>query len=339
MKEIDYVYLNEDELEKIVYEKIKKSGLSVDDSLELAKHLTYADARGVHSHGSIRVKYYYKRIIDGGNNITPNYEFKKTGPCSGVFEADNGIGFSAVKKGMEHAIKLAKENGLGVVGVRNIDHSGTMAYYLRMAAQENLVAITMCQSDPGVVPFGGSEVYFGTNPFGFTAPQSNGEPIMLDMATSVQAWGKILTAKNNGESIPLGWGLDKDGNDTTDPSEVTAVLPAAGPKGYGLMMMIDILAGSMLGLSFGKHVTDGTIGFDKGRDLGQFIMVINPAFYTKEDVFLSNVTQMINEIHEIKPVPGVDKVLVPGENSQLKYEEYKKTGIPIPKNIYDYLTI
>lgn len=338
MKNNDYVYLSEEELENTIYNKILESGLYGEQAHELARHLTYADSRGVHSHGAIRVKYYSKRILSKGSKIDPGYDFKKTGPCSGIFDADDSMGFLAVRKGMEHAIDLAKTNGLGVVGVKNMDHAGTMSYYLRLAAQENLVAITMCQSDPGVVPFGGKEVYFGTNPIGFTTPQKNGSPIVFDMATSVQAWGKIFTAKNNNKDIPLGWAIDKDGKDTTNPDAVAAVLPAAGAKGYGLGMMIDVLAGSMLGLKFGKHVTSLDDGYDKPRGLGQFIMVINPAFYTEEDAFLDNITQMVNELHEIKPAPGFDQVLVPGENSEKKYQEYKKTGIPVPRNIYDYLT-
>lgn len=339
MENDQLVYIKEDELIKLIEKKFLDVGLNSEDALEAAKHLTYADAYGVATHEAVRVRYYCNRIKNKGTKANPHFEFKQTGPTTGIFEGDNGMGFSAVKNGMLEAIRMAKENGTGIVGIRNVEHAGTMSYYLRLAAQENLVAFAMGQSDPNVLHYGSREPYFGTNPFGFIAPQKNGEPVILDMATSVQAWGTINNAKLMGKTIPSGSAVDEDGNDTTNPKKAKWLLPMSGPKGSGLMMMIDILAGSMLGLDFGKQVTFSNQDnkSDYGRNLGMFVMVINPEYFGNA-AFLDNVSQMIEEMHQLKPADGFDSVIVPGESSYLQYLESKKNGIPIMKKVYEYLT-
>lgn len=330
------VYLAENQLHTLIVNKLISASLDKETAMEVANHLVYADLHGIYSHGSIRVKHYCERLKHNGYTLNPNQSFEQTGPCSGIYEGDNGMGFVSVKKGMDKAIELAKENGIGVVGVRNISHCGTMSYYLRQATSEGLIAISMCQSDPAVVPHGGLEPYFGTNPFGFGAPQRNGEPVIFDMATTVQAWGKIQNAMLENKEIPSDWALDIEGKPTTDPNKAALLMPMSNAKGYGLMMMIDILAGSMLGLNFGKHVSTMSADLSQKRGLGQFNIVINPKFFNNDN-FLDNITQMINELHEIKPSSGFEQVKVPGENAQDRAKANKKNGIPVHVKVYEYL--
>jgi ureidoglycolate dehydrogenase (NAD+) len=335
-KQEDIVYLSEQELKDIMQAKLERAGLPSDLAEVVADNLVYADAHGIHSHGAIRLKDYYDRIKAGKTNINPTIKFEQNGVSTGILDGDHTVGSYAVTKGFEEAIRLAKENGVGVVGVKNMDHAGAIGYYLQKAALQGFIAITMCQAEPLVVPFGGAEIYYGTNPFGFAVPQKKGFPMVLDMATSVQAWGKVMDAKLKGEKIPLGWAVDKKGNPTTDPKKAYALLPAAGPKGSGLMMMIDILSGILLGLPFGKHVGKVTRKVPESS-LGQFIIIINPECFIDPDVFVKNITKMIKEIHHIKPAPGFDKVMIPGEVANSHYLEYQKTGIPVIKKVYDYL--
>ena len=176
---------------------------------------------------------------------------------------------------------MAKENGIAIVGVRDMSHSGAISYFTHQAAQADLIGLTVCQSDPMVVPFGGAEPYYGTNPIAFAAPSSeDGKYITLDMATTVQAWGKILHARSKNESIPNTWAVDKNGEPTTDPFDVNALLPISGPKGYGLMMMVDVLSGILLGLPFGNKVSSMYEDLTEYRKLGQLHIVINPEFFT-----------------------------------------------------------
>lgn len=188
-----------------------------------------------------------------------------------------------------------------------------------------------------VVPFGGSEVYYGTNPIAFSAPSADDKPITFDMATTVQAWGKILDARAKHSDIPDTWAVDEVGKPTCDPFAVKGLLPIAGPKGYGLMMMVDVLSGILLGLPFGKHVSSMYHDLTQGRELGQLHIVINPAFFTDADLFKKHISQVMAELHSIKPAVGFEQVLYPGENSQLAAQRSEKEGIEIVDEIYHYL--
>ena len=333
----EIIYLGKEELKQLMQTKLEKAGLTSDHAQEVANHLTYADLRGVHSHGAVRVEYYSERIAKGGTTIHPDFKFEKTGASTGIFHADNAIGHVASRKALDYAVDMAKETGVGIVGISRMGHSGMLSYYVDLAAQQDLVALAVCQSDPMAVPFGGTEPYFGTNPIAFSAPTKNERPIIFDMATTVQAWGKILDARSKNKEIPNTWAVDKDGNPTTDAHEVHGLLPISGPKGYGLMMMVDILSGSLLGLSFGKHVSSMYADLSEGRNLGQLFVLINPSYFTDLETFKENLSVMIKELNESKPATGVEQVYYPGELSEIRHKDHLENGIPVAKSIYDYL--
>lgn len=337
MSNEEFIKLTYDELKNLMKNKFMKAGLPDEHAEAVADHLAYADSRGVHSHGAVRVEYYSERIAKGGSNTNPHMNYKLTGPSIGILDGDNAVGHYVAQKGLEEAMKLAKETGIGVVGLKRLGHCGTLSYFIRQATAQNLVMLSMCQSDPMVVLYGGAEPYFGTNPIGFGAPRRQGEPIVFDMATTVGAWGKILDARSKGRSIPDTWAVDSDGNPTTDPNAVAGLVPIAGPKGSGLMMMVDILCGALLGQPSGKSVSSMYADLSKGRELGQIHIVINPEFFAGLDAFEKTIENMVKEIHEMKPAQGVSKVYYPGERSEGVYLKYKEEGIPIVKDIYDYL--
>ncbi|MCG3087803.1 ureidoglycolate dehydrogenase [Sporosarcina cyprini] len=326
-----------DELKMLIARKLTKAGLQPAHAETVADVLAHADARGIHSHGAMRVEYYAERIAKGGTTIEPDFKFTKTGTGTAVLDADNGAGHVAAKEAMEHAIQMARENGTAIVGIRRMGHSGALSYFVEQAAEAGMIGISMCQSDPMVVPFGGAEPYFGTNPIAFGAPGKDGDKIIIDMATSIQAWGKILHARSKQESIPDTWAVDKDGIPTTDPFKVNALLPIAGPKGYGLMMMIDILSGVLLGLPFGKHVSSMYHDLTAGRELGQLHIVIDPGAFTSTELFRESISGMMKELNEVKPAPGFNQVLYPGQDALLKEQEAMKNGIEIVDDIIDYL--
>lgn len=329
--------VSKDELKKLIKNKLHKAGLKEEQAEVSADILVHADLRGIHSHGAMRVEYYAERIAKGGINLNPDYKFEKTGPSTAVFDGDNGVGHYMANLAMDEAIKMAKENGIAVVGVRKMSHSGALSYFVQKAAEEKMIGISVCQSDPMVVPFGGAESYYGTNPIAFAAPSSTGKNIIVDMATTVQAWGKVLHARSKNESIPDNWAVDKNGEPTTDPFKVNALLPIAGPKGYGLMMMVDILSGVLLGLPFGKNVSSMYEDLTAHRNLGQLHIVINPEFFTSIEGFLENITTTMNDLNNIKPAAGFDKVLYPGQPNDIQEEKYEKEGIEIVDDIYEYL--
>ncbi|MCR8644769.1 ureidoglycolate dehydrogenase [Paenibacillus sp. N1-5-1-14] len=324
-------------LHKLISTKLTRAGLTTSHADVVADVLVHADVRGVHSHGAMRVEYYAERIEKGGTNVNPNFTYEQTGPCSAVLDGDNGAGHVAAKQAMEHAVNIAKENGIAIVGVRRIGHSGALSYYVQQAAREGLIGLSICQSDPMVVPFGGAEPYYGTNPIAFAAPGEGSSLITFDMATTVQAWGKILHARSKHEAIPDTWAVDKNGANTSDPFQVHALLPIAGPKGYGLMMMVDILSGILLGLPFGSRVSSMYNDLTEGRNLGQLHIVIDPSFFTDLETFRRNITQTMRDLNNIKPAPGFDQVLYPGQNYDIIEQENEANGIEIVDEVYDYL--
>ena len=329
--------VTEEQLHELISNKLQKAGLTKEHADMTADILTWSDARGIHSHGAVRVEYYSERIAKGGITAHPDFRFERTGPASGIFHGDNGSGYAAAVLSMKEAIKMAKETGIAVVGAKHISHSGSLGYYVEMAAEEDLVSISMCQSDPMAVPYGGSEPYYGTNPIAFGAPGADGRNIIFDMATTVQAWGKVLYARSKKEPIPSTWAVDVNGNPTTDSTLVNALVPIAEAKGYGLMMMVDILSGVLLGVPFGKHVSSMYEDLSKGRDLGQLHIVIDPNKFIGLERFKKDITTTMEELASIKPAEGFDKVYYPGERGLLRKAKYDKDGIEIVDDIYQYL--
>lgn len=330
--------LSREELKSLIKNKLMAAGLKEEHADTASEIITWADERGYHSHGAIRVEYYSERIAKGGMTIDPHFEFKETGPCSAIFEGDNGCGYAAAKLAMEKAIELAKKNGVAIVGIRNISHSGAIGYYTSMAADHDLAAISFCQSDPMAVPTGGIEPYYGTNPISFAAPTADERKVVFDMATTVQAWGKILDRKSHGESIPDTWAVDEKGNPVTDPNQVNALVPIAGAKGYGLMMMVDVFSGILTGVPFGRHVSSMYEDCSKGRELGQIFIVIDPNRFAGIEEFKRNMSKTCDELNAMPTAPGHDKVYFPGERAVMRRDKaYETGGIEIVDSIYEYL--
>lgn len=327
-----------EELKALMKNKFIKAGMHEDHAEDMAEVMTWSSERGLHSHGEVRVEYYTERISKGGTTIDPNVTWTQTGPCSGILDGDNGCGYPFAIEGMRKAIALAKENGIGVVGVSNVGHTGAIGYYTEMAAKEGMIGLACTQSDPMVVPFGGAEPFYGTNPIAVAAPTVDDRIVSFDMATTVGAWGKILDAKSAGRSIPEGWAVDESGAVTTDPHQVNALLAIAGAKGYGLMMVVDILSGVLLGVPAGKHVSSMYHDLSEGRRLGHLNVAINPDYFVGGDAFKQHMTEVIEELNAVKPAPGYDQVYWPGQRAALRVEATKQAGgIEVVDDIYDYL--
>ena len=323
--------LSREELKSLMKNKLIQAGLREDHADQTAEILTWAHERGFASHGAVRVEYYCERIFKGGITHEPNITWNQTGPCSGIMDGDNGIGYWVATKATEKAIEMAKENGVAIVGMANVSHTGAIGYYTEMCAKEGLAAITFCQSDPMAVPYGGTEPYYGTNPISFACPTADDRNVVFDMATTVQAWGKILDKRSQGAEIPADWAV-------TDPHKVNALVPIAGAKGYGLMMMVDIFSGVLLGVPFGKHVSSMYHDCSKGRELGQTIIVIDPERFCGAEQFKKNMSQTCDELNAMRPAPGFDKVYYPGQRALMRRDKaYAEGGIEVVDELVDYL--
>ncbi|MGD6893613.1 ureidoglycolate dehydrogenase [Bacillus infantis] len=332
------VIVAHDQLKELVVKKLTKAGLREDNAAVVADVLVHADLRGVSSHGVLRTEHYVKRLTEGGMNPDPQFSAKNTAPSTAIFDGDDGMGHVVAKEAMDHAIGLAKENGIGMVTAINSSHCGALSYFVQQAAESNMVGLAMTHTDKVVVPFGGAKPFFGTNPIAYGFPALKNKPVILDMATSNVAFGKVLHAREAGTPIPADWGVDEYGKPTTDPNQVQALLPFAGPKGYGMAMVVDILSGLLAGAAFGPHITAMYGDYNKKRKLGHFFLAINPAVFTDQDAFLANMDQMIDELHRSQPAEGFSKVMVPGEPEQMKEEARLKDGVPVTETVYAYLS-
>ncbi|MFA6506458.1 MAG: ureidoglycolate dehydrogenase [Treponemataceae bacterium] len=331
------VIVRKEELAKLVSTKMTQTGMPKKDADVVADVLVYADLRGVHSHGVIRVEHYMQRIRSGGMNLKTDFTMKRLKPSVALVDAKGAAGHVSMKYATEEAVKIAAEQGIALVGVKNNSHCGALAYYADIALKAKKAVLVCGNVNKLVVPFGGSEPFFGSNPMAFGFPGEK-EDILLDMATSEVAWGKILTSREKNAPIPDNWAVDADGKKCTDPQKAVALLPFGGPKGYGITVMVEALTGLLVGGVFGPHVKQMYGDYDKYRDLSNLLIVIDPAIFWGGNGYLKMAQTMIDEIHRIPPAPGFEKVLVPGEIENKVMARYTKDGIPVPKSIYEFLT-
>lgn len=332
------VIVQKEELKTLVVNKLTEANVSEEHAEVVADVLIHADLRGVSSHGVLRTEHYVKRMKEGGMNPNPEFKIEDRGKTAALFDGDNGMGHVITKNAMDKAIDLAKKNGIGMVGIVNSSHCGALSYFAEQAAKEEVVSMVMTHTDSAVVPFGGSEPYFGTNPIAYGFPAKNHKPIVLDMATSNVALGKVLHARETGKSIPGNWGVDANGKSVTDPNLVKNLLPIGGPKGYGLALTVDVFSGILTGSAFGTNISTMYGDYKNYRRLGHVILTVDPGLFIEKEEFLANIDQMIDELHNLKPAEGFNSVMVPGEPEQKKEEERRVSGIPVPESIYQYLT-
>jgi ureidoglycolate dehydrogenase (NAD+) len=332
----DIIIVKEDALRKMTMKRLLEVGVPQKDAEVVTDVLVYADLRGVYSHGVIRVEHYMNRIRRGGINLKPTLEVKSIKPSIGLLDAQGGLGHVATKLAAEYGIKTAAKEGVAVVGVKNNSHCGALAYYVQMAMDAGKAAIVLSNTDIRVVPFGGRDAFFGTNPFAFGFPGTK-ESILLDMATSEIAWGKVLTAREKGQTLKEGWAVDKNGSSTTDPHQAQNLTPFGGPKGYGINLLVETLSGVLIGGIFGPHLNRMYEDLDSYRDLSTFILILDPAVFGGGKSYLETAQRMIDEIHALPAAPGVEKVLLPGEIESRTMKHNKANGIPVPKSIYDFM--
>jgi ureidoglycolate dehydrogenase (NAD+) len=332
------VTIQAEEAKKLAKKKLTEAGINNQHAEKVAEILVHADLRNVNSHGVLRIEHYINRIQAGGINPNAQISFRSTGPVTGIVDGDDGFGHAIGDVAMDHAIEMAKENGIGMVTAINSSHCGALSYFVQKAAEAKVIGIAMTHTDKIVVPFGGKESFLGTNPIAYGVPAKTKKPFILDMATSNVALGKILQAREVGKEIPEGWGVDENGAPVTDPNKVVSLSTFGGPKGYGLSVIVDVFSGLLAGAAFGPHIGKMYDDLDKKRKLGHYFCAINPSFFTDTEEFLEQMDRMLDELQQAPPAPGFDRVYVPGEIEQLNEERNLEKGITIATSVYEFLT-
>lgn len=303
-------------------------GYASDDAAFLAETLVDANLRGVDSHGVIRLPAYRARIDAGLVDPVATPVIERAGGVVSV-DAAGTAGQLAARAAVDELAELSAEAGVACAAVRGSTHFGTAGFYARALARRGRVAFVVSNSEPVVVPFGGKEALLGTNPFAFAAP-TTGDPISLDMATSTSAMGKVFVARAQGTPIPDDWGVDADGVPTTDPDAVVALLPAGGPKGYGLGFLVEILAGVLTGAAVAGDIGNMYSDFTKRQDVGHFMIAMDVTKFLPLELFTRRMDALVALAHETEPAPGFSAVLVPGEPEERTRRARAEGGIEIP---------
>jgi LDH2 family malate/lactate/ureidoglycolate dehydrogenase len=310
--------------------------LSENDAELVADSLVDADARGVYSHGVQRVKIYMTRILKGCINVSGKPHVVIDNDATTIVDGNNAMGQVVGVYSMQLAIDKAKKYGISFVVAKGSNHYGRCAYYSRMALEYDMIGFSSTIGGGNLMaPWGGSSPKVGNNPFSIAIPAKERYPVVLDMALSVVAKGKIEVALKTGASIPSEWALDKNGNPTTKPSEALkgTLRPIGDYKGSGLAIVVGLMSSVICDAAVGPTLKDVYKDFDGGLNKGQLFMAIDIGHMTDIDGFKERMDRQIDFIKSSPLAPGAEAVYLPGEIEYRNFYKQCKEGIKYPIEI------
>src|SRR5215475_2104824 len=270
------------DLETFVARALTAAGLPKSDAEQVARLMILADLRGSDGHGIFRLPQYVRRIRAGGVNVRPNIRVLQETDAIAMVDGDNGMGHLVLQFAAQVAIEKAERLGVGWVGVRQSNHAGPAALYAMMPLAHDMIGIYIAVGSANhLPPWGGTEMLLSTNPIAIAVPGARHESIVLDMATTNAAYGKVKIKAQRGEQMPEGWMMDRQGQPLTDPRRANEgfLLPIGGPKGYGLALMFGLLAGTLNGAAFGKDVVDFNADSKSHTNTDHAIVAVNIAAF------------------------------------------------------------
>jgi LDH2 family malate/lactate/ureidoglycolate dehydrogenase len=306
-------------------------GVPEADAALVAGCLVRADLRGVDTHGLQYLPHYLDRVRRGLINPWPELKVEQVTPMIGKLDGQNGFGFVVGTRAMAAAIDMTREYGLSIIGIRRSTHYGMAANYVLQALDAGLISLVFSNASPGVPPWGGRKALIGTNPFAAGAPGGLELPFDLDMSPAVAARGKIRRAARRGESIPLGYALDKHGRATTDPNAALdggVMQPIGGPKGSGISMLMDILGGVITGAGCAGDVGNQFLDYDRPQNVGHFFLVMKPDLFISKDEYFQRMDKLVQRVHRCPTAEGLTEVIMPGERERRFEAKHQRTGVP-----------
>lgn len=307
------------------------AGLATEDARVVSEVLVGADRAGVHSHGVMRVGAYAELVRTGVWRSGTRPQVVRRGPAFLLLDAEGCPGPVAAVEGMRRCLGCARRSGLAGVWVRSAGHFGRAGHYAEMAAQEGMLGVALANAAPSLAPWGGRERVLGNNPVAVAVPRGDGPPIVLDMALSVAAQGRVRLAAERGDRLPAGWALDPQGNPTDDPHQALAgtLLPVGGYKGYGMALVVDVLTGVLAGGAFGRHLNP--------RRGGRF--AASHAFFAVDLQQLREPAQVLSDVEELVGMvkstalaPGFQEVLLPGER-EARRRAQQREWVELPEEV------
>ena len=332
--------LNVDKTRSFVKFIFEEMGLSEDYAQTSSDVIIQGELTGVVTHGLAKLPFYVSRYANKAENLNPDIKILNDHANNLLIDGDNGSGLFVGPAALEKCISLTKEKGISAVAVRNSGHFGCGNYYAWEFAKNGLIGIIMTNTAPLMAPYGGKEREIGTNPIVVAVPAKDRKPIVLDMATSVAAYGKIQIAAAANTKIPDTWVTNADGEPTTDPHEGLdgALQPIAAHKGYGLAMIVDLLTSVLAKGAFGQNVA--TMEALNGKDpegISHFFLGIDPATFYPFGEFGAYVDSYIDYMKNSPKAKGVEEILIPGELEFRRAEKNEKNGIKLSEEQEDRL--
>jgi L-2-hydroxycarboxylate dehydrogenase (NAD+) len=328
------------QLENFIATAMKALGIPEGDAQTIGTLMAEADMQGSDGHGVIRLAPYAKRILAGGLNLHPNIQVVQERTAMALVDGDNGMGHLVMKRATELAIQKARTAGIAWVGSRLSNHAGPASLYARMALKHDMIGLYFAVGNANhLPPWGGLDMLLSTNPIAAAIPTLHEAPVVLDMATTVAAYGKVKAKAQRGEMMPVGWMIDRQGKPLLDPtkSDEGFLLPIGGYKGYGLSLIVGILAGTLNGAAMGSQVVDFNKDFTTTTNTGQAIAIIDPSAFGDIDEFKQNVDRLVRELRGADRMPGVDRIWLPGEQSHQKRIDHEKHGVLLAPSLVKQL--
>jgi L-2-hydroxycarboxylate dehydrogenase (NAD+) len=312
---------------------MERLGLPAEDAMTVAQLMTEAEVQGSDGHGVIRLVPYARRIRAGGINLRPDIRVVKEKAGMALLDGDNGMGHLVMQKATRIAIEKARNCGVAWVGSRLSNHAGPASLYARMALAQDMVGMYFAVGNANhLPPWGGLDMLLSTNPIAVAVPAGEEPPVVLDMATTVAAYGKVKAKAQRGEQMPVGWMIDRAGQPLTDPTRADEgfLMPIGGYKGYGLAMIVGLLAGTLNGAAMGSEVVDFNHDDTTVTNTGQAILVIDPDAFGDLEAFKARVDKLVRELRASERMPGVDRIWMPGEQSHAKRIANEREGLALP---------
>ncbi|MCB4767273.1 Ldh family oxidoreductase [Ancylobacter sp. Lp-2] len=309
----------------------RAAGLGRPDAELCADTLVQADLWGHQSHGVMRLPWYVARLKSGVVKTDAVPEAVVDAGAVAVIDGRDAMGQVVAAHGMRDAIRRARLHGVGAVALRHSNHFGTAMYFTLMAARAGCVGFLSTNASPAMAPWGGRAKAVGTNPWSWAAPAGRHAPMVLDIANTGVARGKIYLARQKKLAIPEGWAINAAGEPTTDPEAALAgvTLPMAEHKGYAIAVMMDMLSGVLSGSAFGTAVT-GPYQAEKRGGTGHFMIALDIAAFQSLDAFGARMEQLIGELKSVPLAKGYDEIVYPGELEARNDLRHRQNGLSLP---------
>jgi len=323
-------------LEQFAASVLLAAGLPAADAREVAALMVRADLGGAEGHGVFRLPQYVRRIVAGGINRTPTIQVTRERAAMALIDGDNGMGHLVMKTAAHKAIEKAASAGVGWVGVHHSNHAGPASLYAMMPLQHDMIGLYLAVGNANhLPPWGGIDMLLSTNPIAVAVPALEEPPIVLDMASTVAAYGKVKTKAQRGETMPEGWMIDREGRPLIDPRRADEgfLLPIGGYKGYGMALLFGLLAGTLNGAAMGADTVDFNKDDTSVTNTGQAIVAIDIAAFMPVDAFKRRVDAIARDMRGSRRLPGVERIWLPGEQSHERRIAYARDGIPLAASV------